>query len=402
MRITTNMIYNRSLTALSGANERLDRANNQLITGQAFTSAGENPSGMGQKMALDKEIALYQQYNVNGSLLENGLSHEETILSSIHDAMLSAQTLVQKANDGALDAANRASIASELEGVQKQLFDLMNSKNSQGEYMFGGNQSEVQPFVQDAAGNYLFQGDTGVRFLQVSPSVNLQANDSGLDLFQTVATRRSASATSANIQVGVADQGQFDTFYKSSYDPALPSNSFSVNTIAGSPDTYEVYDSGGTLLQSGDYVAGNTINFQGLSLTLSVPAGGASQSFALDTPTNDNVLNSLGSFITTLRDPTVTGSNFQDAVADVSVHLENSRRRMDLGMGNIGARLNSLELVMSSNSGLDIMNKETRANVSEADMYETISTIAKEETVLSASQLAFSKIGQLSLFDYIR
>ncbi len=38
------------------------------------------------------------------------------------------------------------------------MFDLMNSKNSQGEYIFGGNQSKTQPFIKDASGNYVFQG----------------------------------------------------------------------------------------------------------------------------------------------------------------------------------------------------------------------------------------------------
>jgi flagellar hook-associated protein 3 FlgL len=40
--------------------------------------------------------------------------------------------------------------------------------------------------------------------------------------------------------------------------------------------------------------------------------------------------------------------------------------------------------------------------VSEADLYEVISTLSKEDAALSASQLSFSKISRLTLFDYIR
>ncbi|MBP4043237.1 flagellar hook-associated protein FlgL [Aeromonas sp. SrichE-2G] len=403
MRITTNMIYDRNLATMSKVSERQNTAYNQLMTGDKFTRSGEDPSGMSQKMALTKEIDLFKQYGVNGSLLENSLGHEETVLTSLNSAMMSAQTLIQKANNSAMGAEERSAIASELEGLQKQMFDLMNSKNSQGEFIFGGNQSKTQPFIQDASGNYVFQGDTGQRSIQISPTVKIPANDSGFDLFETVATRRTASATSTNIQVGVGDQGNFESFYRNNYDPATAANNqFTVSTLAGPPDTYEIKDSGGNLLQSGDYVAGNKIPFNGLELTLDLPAGGTDQTFALDTPTNDSVLNGMSDFISALRDPALPASDFQLAVADATTHINNARTKVDRGLGELGGRMNSLEQVMGSNEGLSTLNQQARAKVSEADMYEVIATLSKEDAAMSASQLAFSKISKLTLFDYIR
>lgn len=402
MRITTNMVYDRNISSLNSANERLSTAYEQLMTGEKFKSAGEDPSGMSQKLALTKEIDLFKQYGVNGSLLENSLGHEETVLTALNTAMTSAQTLIQKANDSAVGYEDRQAIASELEGLQKQMFDLMNSKNSQGEYIFGGNQSKTQPFIQDASGNYIFQGDTGQRKIQVSPTVQIAANDSGFNLFEIVPTRRTSSAGSANIQVGVADQGHFDSFYRNNYDPSLASNQYTVNTIAGTPDTYEIRDGGGTLLQSGDYVEGNKIPFNGLELTLSLPAGGAAQNFVLDPPQNNNILDGMSDFITALRDPNITPDTFQLKVADATAHMKNARLNVDQGLGEIGGRMNGLEQVMGSNEGLSTLNQQARAKVSEADLYEVIATLSKEDAALSATQLSFSKISKLTLFDYIR
>lgn len=402
MRITTNMVYDRNISSLNGANERLSTAYEQLMTGNKFKTAGEDPSGMSQKLALTKEIDLFKQYGVNGSLLENSLGHEETVLTALNTAMTSAQTLIQKANDSAVGYEDRQAIASELEGLQKQMFDLMNSKNSQGEYIFGGNQSKTQPFIQDASGNYVFQGDTGQRNIQVSPTVQIPANDSGFNLFEIVPTRRTSSAGSANIQVGVADQGHFDSFYRNNYDPSLASNQYTVNTIAGTPDTYEIRDGGGALLQSGDYVAGNKLPFNGLELTLSLPAGGAAQNFVLDPPQNNNILDGMSDFITALRDPNITPDTFQLKVADATAHMKNARLNVDQGLGEIGGRMNGLEQVMGSNEGLSTLNQQARAKVSEADLYEVIATLSKEDAALSATQLSFSKISKLTLFDYIR
>jgi len=366
MRITTNMIYDRNIYSLNSANERLDKAYQQLQTGNKFQTAGEDPAGMSQKMALTKEIDLFKQYGVNGSLLENSLGHEETVLDSLNTAMLSAQTLIQKSNNGAVSDDDRKAIASELEGLQQQMFDLMNSKNSSGEFIFGGNQSKTQPYIKDANGKYIYQGDPGQRNIQVSPTVQIAANDSGQDLFEIVATRRTASATTANIKVGIGDQGNFDNFFKSNYNSALPSNTYTVSTTIGPPDTYDIKDSGGNTLQTGNYTAGTKIPFNGLELTIDLPAGGAAQQFDLNPPKNDNILNGMSDFITALRDPTISAETFEQKIADAT------------------------------------LNSEARAKVSEADLYEVISTLSKEDAALSASQLSFSKISRLTLFDYIR
>ncbi|MCF5899737.1 flagellar hook-associated protein FlgL [Aeromonas veronii] len=401
MRITTNMIYDRNLYSLNSVNERLEKAYQQLQTGNKFQTAGEDPAGMSQKMALTKEIDLFKQYSVNGSLLENSLGHEETVLTSINNAMLSAQTLIQKSNNGAISMDDRKAIASELEGLQQQMFDLMNSKNSSGEFIFGGNQSKTQPYIKDVNGKYIYQGDPGQRNIQVSPTVQIAANDSGQDLFEIVATRRTASATTANIKVGIGDQGNFDNFYKSNYNSALPSNTYTVSTTIGPPDTYGIKDAGGNTLQTGNYTAGTKIPFNGLELTVSSSAG-SSEQFALNPPKNDNILNGMSDFITALRDPAISAEAFEQKIADATVHMKNARLNIDHGLGELGGRMNSLEQAMGSNEGLSTLNAEARAKVSEADLYEVISALSKEDAALSASQLSFSKISRLTLFDYIR
>ncbi|MFM5141314.1 flagellar hook-associated protein FlgL [Aeromonas veronii] len=402
MRITTNMIYDRNIYSLNSANERLNTAYQQLQTGNKFQTAGEDPAGMSQKMALTKEIDLFKQYGVNGSLLENSLGHEETVLTSINNAMLSAQTLIQKSNNGSISMDDRKAIASELEGLQQQMFDLMNSKNSSGEFIFGGNQSKTQPYVKNSNGQYAYKGDPGQRNIQVSPTVQIAANDSGQDLFEIVATRRTASALTTDIKVGVSGQDHFDNFYRTNYNSSLAINSYTVSTTAGTPDTYEIKDAAGNPVANGNYMPGNAIPFNGLELTLNVPVGGTPQQFELKKPDNDNILNGMSKFITALRAPGITADNFALEVADATVHMKNARLNIDYGLGELGGRMNSLEAVMGSNEGLSTLNSEARAKVSEADLYEVISALSKEDAALSASQLSFSKISRLTLFDYIR
>lgn len=402
MRITTNMSYQNSMRSLQKASERLDKASNQMTTGDKFTTAGEDPTGMAQKLSLTSQIEAFRQYNTNGSLLDSSLTLEGTILDSVTTNLQSAYTLTQKAVNGAMSDSDKKSIASEIEQLQNQLYDLMNSKNADGEYIFGGNQSQTQPFLKNSSGEYIFQGDTGQRMIQVAPAVQIAANDSGLSVFQQVATRRTISTTASDLSIGLTSQSEFDSFFRNQYDFTTPANNqYTISTTA-SPDQYQITGNNG-YTQSGDYIPGEAINFNGTSLTMTAAAGsGPAQQFTLDAPTNDNVLNSLNTMIDKLRNASsLTEEEWAATVADIQTHINNTLDRVDITQGAIGGRQNNLEQIMVSNSSLETIASEAKANVSEIDLYEAISNVALEENALSAAQQAFAKVNQSTLFDYL-
>ncbi len=403
MRVTTNMSYQSSMRALQKASERLDKASEQMTTGDKFATAGEDPTGMAQKLSLTSKITAFQQYSVNGSLLDSSLTLEGTILDSVTTNLQSAYTLTQKSVNGAMSDSDKKSIASELEQLQTQLYDLMNSKNADGEYIFGGNQSQTQPFVKNDVGDYEFKGDTGQRMIQVAPSVQIAANDSGLSVFQQVATRRTvSSATATDLTIGVSSQSEFDSFFRNKYDFTTPANNqYKISTTA-SPDQYQITGKNG-YTQTGDYIPGEAINFNGVSLTMTAAAGsGPAQQFTLDAPTNDNVLNSLNKMIEALKNSSaLTEEEWTSTVANVQTHINNTLDRVGITQGAVGGRQNNLDQVLTSNASLEVIATEARANVAEIDIYEAISNVSQQENALTMAQQAFSKVHSSTLFDYL-
>ena len=248
----------------------------------------------------------------------------------------------------------------------------------------------------------MFQGDTGQRMIQVSPSVNIASNDSGLSVFQSVPTRRTASTSDTNLTVGVTAQSEFDNFFRSKYDFSTPANNtYSIVTTA-SPDTYQIFDNSGSTipLQSGNYVQGEAVTFNGLSLTIDTAAN-ATQTFSLDAPKNDNVLNSISAMISALNDSTISDEDYAKMAADVEIHITNALDRIDITQGAVGGRQNNLEQVVDANTSLATISKEARAEVSEIDLYEAISKVAQEESALSMAQQAFAQVNKSTLFDYL-
>jgi len=399
MRITTNMMYDRSVNSLMNTTERVNKASTQLDTGERFTTASEDPAAMAQKLNLTTAISRYQQYNTNGGLLQSSLALEETTLDSLYTSMSSAYSKVQQAINGTNDSTDLDTLASELEQLQSQMLDLMNTKDASGQYIFSGNQTQTPAVGLDGNGQYQFQGDSGQRFTQVSATVQIAANDSGASLFQNVALPRSATASTGT--AAVSSQGQFDSFYRSNYDPATPANNvYSVTTVAGSPDQYEIRNAGGTLLQSGDYTQNEDITFNGLTLNPGVAAG-SSSTFSLDAPESDNVLNTLSDMISALRDGSVSTEQLKSLAAKTEGHLTNTQTSINTTLGRIGGRLNNLDTIMTSNDELKTLSKTAKANVSEIDLYEAATNVTQETNALSMAQQAYSMISKTTLFDYI-
>ncbi|WP_055732101.1 flagellin [Agarivorans gilvus] len=130
-------------------------------------------------------------------------------------------------------------------------------------------------------------------------------------------------------------------------------------------------------------------------------AAGATESFELAPPTKENVFNMMGDFIRALEDPTVQGVDFSEAQNDFIVGLDNAMEKIGLTLGSIGARGNALDSVKSAAQSMDIVNKSSRASLSEVDFAEAVSDLQKAELALNTSYAAYSRVSQLSLFNYI-
>jgi flagellar hook-associated protein 3 FlgL len=402
MRITTNMTYQTNVRTIQNASERLDKANLQMTTGDKFSSSSENVSGMSQKMALSNKIADYKQYATNGSVLDSNLTLEGTALDSITTTLQSAYTLVQRANNASLSDDDKSSIGNQLEELQTQLYDLMNSKNSDGEYIFSGAQSQTQSFTKGSDGEYVYNGDSTQKFMQVSDNVKIASNDSGLSVFQQTATRRTASTSDSALSLDISSQSQFDSYYKNHYDATSSGNNdITLTTTAGSPNQYTITDSQGNT-QTGEYIENQAIDFNGVSLKSSVSAGASPQVFSLDAPKNDNILNTMSKLISALKDPSAqTSTEMSKLYADAQIHINNTLDKVNTTTGAVGGRQSSLEQILSSNSTLSSIANTAKANVSEIDIYEAASNVSKEQTALTVAQKAYVQINQSTLFDYI-
>ncbi|MDO6524951.1 flagellar hook-associated protein FlgL [Motilimonas sp. 1_MG-2023] len=407
MRISTNQIFHASTANMASSTSNIVKTQHQLTSGERYQLASEDPTGFAKTNRLSEVIEANKQYIKNSTLVTGGLSVEESTLDKIQIAIDRARTLTITVNNGTLSSQERASIATEVEGLQSEIYDLMNARNASGDFIFSGSQSNMQAFAKNpATGRYVFQGDGVTNQIQISPSVFVQQGDSGLDIFEKVPARYTATGvpSAGTIKVEITAQEQFDNYHKASYDFANPANSqLNVVTTPGAPDTFVILDASNNPLTppiSGNFVPGQAIEFAGMAITLDGVAGTTAQ-VDLDPPSNENVLNHLEDFKNALKDPTVDQADLQPILKDVTVGLKNSADSILGVIGEIGSRINTMKRVEASNSSFDILNQEARARLSETDYAEASAKLAQQEMAMQVAYSTFNKVTSLSLFDYV-
>ncbi|MFQ3218714.1 MAG: flagellar hook-associated protein 3 FlgL [Paraglaciecola sp.] len=407
MRISTGQLYDRSIRSVLENQGDLSDVQRQLASGKKLLRPSDDPVGAAQVIRLTEEIDLIGQYKKNNNLLTNSLEQEETVLDNITDSVNRARQLMIQAGNGALNVDDRKAISIEIGQIRDEIFDAMNSQSANGEYFFAGYQSASPAFSYDpgAAGNkYAFEGDDGINEIQVSNTLSLAVNHSGKAVFEDVFARltgniiSSVGLTSATSAITVQDQ--FDKFHKANYDGVNGANNEFQIRIVGAVQV-EISNVGlGTTVATQPFISGEPFVFNGQEFSISGGVGDT-VNFALQQPVKKNITETLNDFYINLRDDSLADGDYQVALNDALVGLDNGLTSIGHATSALGGRMNVAQSVLESNLDLEIANKTARSNIEDVDYAQAVSELSKQEAALQAAQATFSRVTGLSLFDYI-
>ncbi|WLH28496.1 flagellar hook-associated protein 3 [Pseudomonas canadensis] len=148
----------------------------------------------------------------------------------------------------------------------------------------------------------------------------------------------------------------------------------------------------------------NSITVAGVTFGLSgTPAVGDQFAIGASTQKTQSALDTLSQLRKALEQPAdgIPGARvkLQDALNAAVSNLTSSADQVDNVRGSIGARQNALTVQSSENESVGLANKSTMSALANIDMGEAAINLTLQQTMLEASQLAFVKISQLSLFN---
>ena len=89
----------------------------------------------------------------------------------------------------------------------------------------------------------------------------------------------------------------------------------------------------------------------------------------------------------------------KNAISSAIGNLQNASAGIDNARGSIGARLKTIDIQANENISLGLANDSTTSAIGNTDMASASIQLAFQKAMLEASQLAFVKISQLTLFN---
>lgn len=407
MRLSTSQIYDKGLSSVVDRQNKLVKVQDQIAKETKILTPADDPSGKAQALALTDRIKQNEQFQKNSQLVLNDLSRQESVMSNISESLFRAKELFVQAGNGALDATDRQSLALEIEVLRDNALDMMNARNENGDYLFSGYQTEVQPFaLNPVTGVYDYQGDNGAKKVQVTSSLQINSSTPGSEAFQQtpVELKARVEGSGGDIDGGrslITDRATWNDYHAANFDKQDPANNLYTVTVSGGNYTITKPGEVDPVAGPTPYTPGDPIEYQGMQLNLLGDATDGTLEFRLSQP-KQNVATVLNDMVMALNNPALSAEELAQAVEFGLSDLDSAEVSLGSVRAKTGSRMNSAETAILTNVDFEIANKETRSRIQDVDYAKAMTELTKQDTALQAAQATFTRITRLSLFDYLR
>ena len=419
MRISTLQIFNIANNSMADANNALVKAQEQIATGRRVLTPSDDPVAATKILSLNNELAVIGQYENNIDIARTNLVQEENALASVNNLLQGMQELaVQAANTATLSSTEYSALASEVDSSIEELKNLMNTQNSNGDYVFGGYQSRNQPFTGNALDGFTYHGDDGDHQITVANGTTIAASDSGKSIFMdidsvnnTINTYPSSANTSVpalSISIGqVIDQEAYDEFYPE--DMVISFNQDSNISPAGKNFTITEKSTGRILVENRPYGSGEDIVINGVSVKIqgdptSATASTHGDRLFVDSTQKQDMLTTLSRFSEAMKDFDGTPESrefLSETIAATLTNLDHAQTSVSEVTSKVGARLNTLDSIETLHTDTKLITEEFLSDLQDLDYAEAATRLSAQSLVLQAAQSSFLRVSQLSLFNQL-
>jgi flagellar hook-associated protein 3 FlgL len=374
----------------------LSRTQTQVGSGKRIQTPADDPIATTRILSMEQRRATLEQYGRNSDVLSSRLAVGEQSLADAGALLQSVRDRAIQANSGTMDEAGRRAIATEIRARAQELLDIANRSDGNGEYLFSGYSTSTQPFSRAASG-VVYAGDQGVRSLQIGADQHVADGFSGADVFLRIPEGNGTFTTATGVHTGT---GSIDSGRVTNPAAWVPGN-YTLGFVSAT--TWEARDSLNNVVASGNYSAGSSISFNGAEVVVNgAPAAG--DTFTISPAVTKDVFRTLEDLASSLERAGPSASGASLVATSVAAGLTQIDQALDHIMGArsvTGARLSTID---NAQTARDQTADELAASVSglqDLDYAEAISRMNQQMTGLQAAQQAYTRIAQLSLFNYL-
>ena len=186
MSISTRLFNEQAITRFNRITSDIQETQDKIAASKKVLKASDDPVAAAKISFVREQKVMLERFNTNIDRAQTRLSLTETVVSESVNLITRAYELGIQASNDTLTAVDRRAISFEIGQIRESIMGLANSKDTNGDYLFAGYKSNIQPFVSNEEGKVEFAGDRGVHSVQITESLAANTGLDGADVFMRV------------------------------------------------------------------------------------------------------------------------------------------------------------------------------------------------------------------------
>lgn len=189
MPISTKLFNDQAVNRFNRLTGEIQNTQSRIATGKNVLRASDDPVAAANISFTRDQKVMLDRFNTNIDRARTRLTVTEGVLADSANVLTRAYELALQGRNDALSPADRVAIAQEVAQLKETMVGLANSRDSYGNFLFGGFKVNEVPFRYDEAGMVQYHGDSGAHTVQISEDLRIRTGIEGADLFLRVDTK---------------------------------------------------------------------------------------------------------------------------------------------------------------------------------------------------------------------
>jgi flagellar hook-associated protein 3 FlgL len=428
MQVSTKLLNQQQVRHFSKINEKIADTQERVSTGKSILRASDDPVAAVNLSVAKEQSLILEQFQRNIDSADTKLKLTDSTLQQTVNVLTRFSELITMARNGALNEEGHLAISTEMKQLKEVLLGLANTTDANGQGIFGGYNGVDRPFELKVDGSVEYLGNRGQNNLQISENMTVATNIDGGSAFMRINTeggRRSlfdiVDLTINAVETASAFSPRANANWYAEVQFELPSRmeewSIDLTGSLGSKTITASINEGGLqnlvdAINAASNETGTTavLGSDGKSIALQDDMNGNITIENIQIEGIDSALDQVTSYLEfTGRDAAGNATTKTMKMTDedqlVSASIGNMQKAIDnlsLQRAYVGGQLSKAATQTDVIGSRKLAVDKDVSRLGDADLAALITDLQSQLTNLNAAQAAFAKIGQQSLFDYIR
>ncbi|WP_045377598.1 flagellar hook-associated protein FlgL [Vibrio campbellii] len=366
----------------------------QLASGKQLTKPSDDPLATHYIQSIGQQEEQLRQYLDAIVLVRNRLENQEVVVANAEQFVDESKRISMEMINGAFSPEDRAAKKRELEEIANNFMALANSQDESGNYVFAGTKPKSQPFFRDYDGSVVYTGDDYQRKMKIASNIELAINYPGNKVFSEIPNPFGDFEPQYDLQEGselllgqATDESRSDSNYKVTFVD-----------MSNGKFGYQL-EKDGSIVQVDDYSPIDGIQYEGVNIQLKGQVS-AGDSITLEPRQTFSVFDA---FKETMQ---WSESSVSDASATAKLHqmteeFQAAFVHMNKVRTDVGAKLSTLDIQEQNHEDFNLSLAKAKSNFEDLDYSKAVIEFSENSRALQASQQAFGKTKDLTLFNYI-